>query len=99
MQHFQHSHYASVLPPGKYKYSKFFPFMMQQLSPTYTISTEPVFLDHLLMNIGRTIRVVTTNESLEGKLTGVAIDHLQLTVGDVNYHIRLQHVSYFIGKP
>ncbi|MEC0275426.1 DUF2642 domain-containing protein [Peribacillus frigoritolerans] len=72
---------------------------MKILSPTYTIPTEPVFLDHLLMNLEKTIIVGTTNGTLEGKLTGVAIDHIQLTVGNLNYHIRFQHIIYYTGKP
>lgn len=87
------------LPPGHYKFSNKFPSMIQQLSPKYFITTEPVFLDYLLMNVGKSIRVVTTNGSLDGKLSGVAIDHLQLTVNGLNYHIRFQHIIYFIGKP
>ena len=94
-----HQNHKFALPPGQYKYSNHFPDIMQQLSPAYTVATEPVFLDHLLMNIGKTIRVVTIGESLEGKLTGVAIDHIQLTIGNENYHIRLQHIIYFTGKP
>ena len=99
MHQFPNTNYNSVLPPGKYKYSKDFPAMMNQLSPVYTVPAEPVFLDNLLMNVGKTIRVVTINGTIEGKLTGAAIDHIQLTVGNVNYHIRIQHISYFIGKP
>ncbi len=87
------------VPPGQYKYSNNLPVIMNQLSPNSTLSTEPVFLDHLLMNIGRKIKVVTINEKLEGILTGVAIDHIQLTIDHLNYHIRFQHITYFVGKP
>jgi len=99
MHNFPNGNHQQALPPGQYMYSKQFPQIMQQLSPTYTVPAEPVFLDHLLMNIGKTIQIKTIDESLEGILTGVAIDHLQLTVGDLNYHIRLAHIIYFIGKP
>ncbi|QGQ45995.1 DUF2642 domain-containing protein [Metabacillus sediminilitoris] len=99
MQLYQNTNYNSLLTPGQYMFSNYFPTIMKQLSPTYSISAEPVFLDHLLMNLGKTIRVVTINDSLEGTLTGVAIDYIQLTVGDFNYHIRFQHITYFIGKP
>ncbi|PYF08397.1 DUF2642 domain-containing protein [Ureibacillus chungkukjangi] len=88
-----------AVPPGQYKYSNHFPQVMQQLSPTYTVATEPVFFDHLLMNVGKSIRVVTLNDTLEGTLSGVAIDHIQLTIGEEHYHIRIQHISYFVGKP
>ncbi|MGG0737820.1 DUF2642 domain-containing protein [Niallia taxi] len=73
--------------------------MIQQLSPSYTVSTEPVLLDHLLMNIEKNIRIVTTNGTFDGILRGVAIDHNQLTVGEAPYHIRIPHIVYFVGKP
>ncbi|OCA92842.1 DUF2642 domain-containing protein [Pseudobacillus wudalianchiensis] len=85
----------SLFPPGQYSYSSTFPSIMQSLSPSYTIQAEPVFLDHLLTYVGENIHVATVNESLEGTLTSVAIDHLQLTVDDVNYHIRYPHIIYF----
>ncbi|WP_081092314.1 DUF2642 domain-containing protein [Peribacillus simplex] len=91
--------YREILPPGHYAYSSGFPTMMKNVSPTYTIPTEPVFLDHLLMNLEKTIVVATTMGALEGKLTGVAIDHIQLTIGNINYHIRHQHIVYYTGKP
>ncbi|WP_285767397.1 DUF2642 domain-containing protein [Peribacillus sp. SI8-4] len=99
MQGFPHDSYREILPPGQYAYSSGFPAMMKNLSPTYTIAAEPVFLDHLLMNVEKTIVVATTIGPLEGKLTGVAIDHIQLTVGNVNHHIRYQHIVYYTGKP
>ncbi|WP_437832180.1 DUF2642 domain-containing protein [Niallia taxi] len=73
--------------------------MIQQLSPSYTVSTEPVFFDHLLMIIEKNIRIVTTNGTFDGILSGVAIDHIQLTVGEAHYHIRIPHIVYFVGKP
>ncbi|MBO0997561.1 DUF2642 domain-containing protein [Bacillus sp. SD075] len=99
MQSFPYEPYRETLPPGQYAYTSGFPAMMRNLSPTYTIPTEPVFLDHLLMNLEKTIIVVTTNGTLEGKLTGVAIDHIQLTVRNLNHHIRYQHIVYYSGKP
>ncbi|WP_375088487.1 hypothetical protein [Peribacillus sp. RS7] len=68
---------------------------MKSSSPTYTIPTEPVFFDHLLMNLGKTITAVPINESLKGKLTGVA-NHQQLSIGDLKHHIGFPQVSYFI---
>ncbi len=86
-----------MLPPGKYVYSSHFPAMMKQLSPTYNVPTEPVFMEHLLMQMGKKIRVVTIHgQQLDGKVTGVAIDHLQLTIGDLNYHIKFASIIYFI---
>ncbi|TRZ38896.1 DUF2642 domain-containing protein [Niallia circulans] len=99
MHSYHQVHSQSLLPPGHYKYSQQFPNIIQQLSPSYTVSTEPVFLDHLLMNIEKNIRIVTTMGTLDGILSGVAIDHIQLTVGKAHYHIRYPHIVYFVGKP
>ncbi|OAS83031.1 DUF2642 domain-containing protein [Metabacillus sp. KUDC1714] len=41
------------------------------------------------------IKVVLVNGSLEGMLTGVAIDHLQLTIDGENYYVRYPQVVYF----
>ncbi|MCY9141750.1 YuzF family protein [Peribacillus frigoritolerans] len=49
-----------------------------------------------MMNLGKTITIVTMKESFKGKLTGVAIDHLQLSIGDLKYHIRYPQITYFI---
>lgn len=98
MQGYPYNNQHVALPPGKYMYSNNFPSIMQQLSPTYIVPTEPVYFEHLLMHVGKTIRVVTTNGTLEGKVTGVAIDHLQLTIDDFNYHIRFPQITYFITK-
>ncbi|WP_169908248.1 DUF2642 domain-containing protein [Metabacillus halosaccharovorans] len=49
------------------------------------------------MQMGKKIRVVTIHgQQLDGKVTGVAIDHLQLTIGDLNYHIKFASIIYFI---
>lgn len=85
----------SLFPPGQYSYSDTFSSIMKSLSPSYTIPAEPVFLDHLLMHVGEEIRVVMGNDSLEGTLTSVAIDHLQLTIDGISYHIRYPHITYF----
>ena len=88
-----------ALPPGYYKYSNHFPKSIKQLSPIYTVPTEPVFMDHLVMNIDKKIQVTTISGTLEGILSGVAIDHIQLNDGPKNYHIRMQHITYFVGMP
>lgn len=90
------SHLQSFLPPGKYIYSSNFPSVMKQLSPIYTIPIKPVYFDHLLLHLNKNILVVTLNGPLEGELTGVAIDHLQLTIGDYNYHINYSNITYFV---
>jgi cation diffusion facilitator CzcD-associated flavoprotein CzcO len=83
------------LPPGYYLYTSQLPVMMKNISPIYTIPTEPVFLDHLLMHMGQRIHVETVTGGLQGVLTGAAVDHLQLTVDGVHFHIRYQHMIYF----
>ena len=83
------------LPPGKYVHSTQLQTTMNTTSPTYSVTMEPIFFDHLLLHLNKDIRVVTASESLEGTLTGVAIDHLQLTTNSVNYHIRFPHIVYF----
>jgi len=85
----------TVLPPGQYLYSPSFPAIMQSLSPVYTVSAEPVFMDHLLMHSGKIIQVSTTGGLLKGKLTGVAVDHIQLTIEGVHHHIRYAHIISF----
>ena len=43
---------------------------------------------------------MTTAGKVDGILSGVAVDHLQLTVGDHKaLHIRLAEVVYFEGVP
>ncbi|PMC36671.1 hypothetical protein CJ195_14675 [Bacillus sp. UMB0899] len=97
MLSYSYRNHNPVLPPGKYVYSSNFPVMMKQLSPTYNVPTEPVFMEHLLMQMEKKIRVVTIHgQQLDGVVTGVAIDHLQLTIGDSNYHIRFPNIIYFI---
>jgi putative effector of murein hydrolase len=86
---------GTPLPPGYYFYSNQFPAMMSTLSPTYTIVAVPVFMNHLMQQNGKNITVVTVNGTLEGLLSGIAVDHLQLTVNGVNHHIRYPHIVYF----
>ncbi|WP_050182826.1 DUF2642 domain-containing protein [Domibacillus robiginosus] len=95
VQEYRNHTKKTLLPPGQYLYSPQFPSIMQHLSPVYTVQAEPVFLDHLLMHSGKTIQVVTTGGLLTGKLTGVAIDHLQLTIDNVHHHIRYPHIISF----
>jgi hypothetical protein len=78
-------------------YSNLLPHTMITTSPAYTIKMEPIFFDHLLLHLNKNkkIRVVLVNGSLEGMLTGVAIDHLQLTIDGENYHVRYPQVVDF----
>ncbi len=57
-------------------------------------------MGHLLKHKGAKITVVTTAGKVEGILSGVTADHIQLTVGDNKaLHIRLAQVVYFEGVP
>ena len=59
LQNYPFGNQDTVIPPGHYAYTNNFPQTMKTLSPTYTIPTESVFFDHLLMNSGKTIIFVT----------------------------------------
>lgn len=87
--------YTGQLPPGQYKYTQQLPMMMNDVSPSYNIPTEPVFLNHLLMHLNKKVRIVTIVATLEGVVSGVAIDHVQLTIDGVNYHVRFDNIVYF----
>ncbi|MRH42749.1 DUF2642 domain-containing protein [Aquibacillus halophilus] len=86
---------SESLPPGVYVYTSELPEMMEKNQPSYSINLEPVWLNHLLMHLNKDLQVVTVSGTLEGKLTGAAVDHLQLTVQGIDYHIRYPHVVYF----
>lgn len=93
----QYDRYETRIPStGHYSHISNFKDTVKSSSPTYTIPTKPVFFDHLLMNLGKTITAVPINESLKGKLTGVAIDHQQLSIGDLKHHIGFPQITYFI---
>lgn len=66
----------------------------------YVTFVEPTFMEHLLKHKGTKMTVVTTAGKVEGILSGIAADHIQLTVGDNKaLHIRLAQVVYFEGVP
>lgn len=94
-QTFSHLYGQGILPPGYYMYSDQLANTMKSTQPGYSVKFDPIFFDHLLLHLNKKIQVTTTNEKLVGILTGVAVDHLQLTIDDVDYHIRIQHVIYF----
>ncbi|WP_459965549.1 DUF2642 domain-containing protein [Paenibacillus sp. JCM 10914] len=61
---------------------------------------EPVFMDHLLRHKGQKVMIDTTAGKLEGILTGVVVDHCQLTIGENKaLHIRFAEIVYFEGGP
>ncbi|WP_145040429.1 DUF2642 domain-containing protein [Paenibacillus sp. Y412MC10] len=66
----------------------------------YAALVEPAFIDHLLRHKGAKMVIMTTAGKVEGILSGVAVDHLQLTIGDNKaLHLRLAEVVYFEGVP
>ena len=71
------------------------PMMQLTLTPHHMINAEPVFLEHLLVRLGKTIQIVTFNGTMEGVLTGVSKDHLQLSIGEEYHHIRFKQVIYY----
>ncbi|MCP8615399.1 DUF2642 domain-containing protein [Salirhabdus salicampi] len=94
-QNIPHTHNTGLLPPGYYMHSPNLKNTMKSTNPSYHIDLEPVFHEHLMLHLNQRVQVATINEKLTGKLSGVAIDHLQLTVDGVDYHIRFEHVIYF----
>lgn len=66
----------------------------------YVTPFDPVFIDHLSRHQGQHLVVVTTVGQIEGVLTGVAVDHIQLNVSeDRALHIRVAQIVYFEGLP
>lgn len=66
----------------------------------YATLVEPVFIDHLLRHKGAKVVIMTTAGKVEGILSGVVVDHVQLTIGDNKaLHIRMAEVVYFEGVP
>lgn len=90
----QHQH-QSELPPGYYIHSDQLPNTMKATRPTYWVNFEPIFFDHLMLHLNKKLKVKTVNETLVGVLTGVAVDHFQLTVDSVDYHIRNEQTIHF----
>lgn len=66
----------------------------------YTTPLDPVFVDHSGKHHGHSIAVMTTAGKVEGNLTGVAVDHIQLETSDGKaLHIRIAQIVYFDGLP
>ncbi|WP_052807255.1 DUF2642 domain-containing protein [Risungbinella massiliensis] len=68
-------------------------------SNQYITNIEPVFVDHLSRHRGQRIIVTTTIGEIEGVLTGVAVDHIQLDVSEKALHIRIAQIVSFEGFP
>ncbi|SDJ82044.1 DUF2642 domain-containing protein [Sediminibacillus albus] len=66
----------------------------------YTSPFEPVYVDHLSRHQGKQISVVTTAGTVEGILSGVAVDHIQLNLSETRaVHVRIAQIVYFEGLP
>ncbi|MTV49227.1 DUF2642 domain-containing protein [Heliobacillus mobilis] len=66
----------------------------------YVTVIEPVFIDHISRHNGEQMVVMTTAGKVEGVLTGVATDHIQLNIGnDRAIHLRIDQIVYFEGFP
>lgn len=94
-QNYYYRQHHTELPPGYYIHSEQLPHTIKATNPTYWVSFEPIFFDHLMLHLNKKIKVKTVNETLVGVLTGVAIDHFQLTIDGVDYHIRNEHTIHF----
>lgn len=92
---YYYRHNQSALPPGYYIHSDQLVDTLQVTKPIYSVNFEPIFFDHLMLHLNKKLKVQTINETLVGELTGVAVDHFQLTIDGVDYHIRNEHTVHF----
>ena len=89
-----HNHFGYPAPPagyapGYYAYPR--PNLYRRItrrvpwqfraSPLRAL-VEPAFIEHLLRHKGAKVVIMITAGKVDGILSGVAVDHLQLTVGD-----------------
>ncbi|MFD2680333.1 DUF2642 domain-containing protein [Bacillus seohaeanensis] len=66
----------------------------------YVTPLDSVYVDHLSRHQGQHMVVMTTAGKVEGVLTGVAVDHIQLNVSEEKaVHIRISQIVYFEGFP
>lgn len=69
-------------------------------SMQYMTSLDPVFVDHIGRHKGLSVSIMTTAGLLSGVLSGIAVDHIQLTLeGNRVVHIRIAQIVYFEGHP
>lgn len=80
-------------------YSPIYPVPSVPQPTQYITLLDPVFVDHLSRHEGQRIVVVTTAGKLEGVLTGVAVDHIQLSIDEKALHIRIAQIVHFEGLP
>jgi hypothetical protein len=76
MQNYPYENQDNVLKPGHYVYTEQLSANDENFITDLYNSHRTNFLRASKMNLGKTITIVTMKESLKGKLTGVAIDHL-----------------------
>ncbi|MFF2886582.1 DUF2642 domain-containing protein [Paenibacillus sp. NPDC057967] len=66
----------------------------------YVTSLDPVYVDHLGRHKGLAVSIMTTAGLLSGVLSGIAVDHIQLTLDNNRaVHIRIAQIVYFEGHP
>ncbi|MDY0405028.1 DUF2642 domain-containing protein [Virgibacillus sp. 179-BFC.A HS] len=66
----------------------------------YITPIDPVYIDHLSRHVGHDIVVGTSAGEFSGKLSGVAVDHIQLNIENGKaLHIRIAEIIYFEGYP
>ncbi|RJE87807.1 DUF2642 domain-containing protein [Paenibacillus sp. 1011MAR3C5] len=66
----------------------------------YVTSLDPVFVDHIGRHKGQAVSIMTTAGLLSGELSGIAVDHIQLTLeSNRAVHIRMAQIVYFEGHP
>lgn len=66
----------------------------------YVTPLDPVYVDHLSRHENQHIVVMTTAGKVEGVLTGVAVDHIQLNISEEKaVHIRISEIVFFEGFP
>ncbi|KAB8134697.1 DUF2642 domain-containing protein [Gracilibacillus oryzae] len=66
----------------------------------YVTFIDPVFVDHLSRHKNQPITVTTIMDKVEGILTGIAVDHIQINISeDRAVHIRIAQIVSFEGKP
>jgi hypothetical protein len=68
-------------------------------STAYVSQLDPVYVDHLSRHKGQHIVVMTTAGEVEGILSGIAVDHVQLSLGEKAFHVRIDQIVYFEGFP
>jgi len=89
--------YVNQMPVS---YTPILPVAAVPQSAEYVSSLEPVYIDHLSRHKGQHLVVMTTAGKVEGTLTGVAVDHIQLDVEEGKaLHIRIAQIVFFEGMP